>query len=205
MLWETIQVSNTAIDGEAVRRIASRNPRVLRLLWSGITDVHLRALLAEIPRLQSLDLRGCRSLTNPLSSIACSSARLSCLNVNFARIQTDQCLKYLLVHRETLVELHLAQTDITDKGLNYVLSVCQNLQELDVYNCTAITDKAFEHAGVTCPALRSMDVRGTGVTHTLLTMLNPCVHLHTVDFRDCQKCDLGLWRSSNYPCHYDHR
>ena len=180
LLWDTIQISDEAIGSEAVQHIAKRHPRVLKLLWSGITDTQFDALLREMTQLKSLDLRGCQSLTNPLLSIACSGVRLNRLNVNFTRRLSDACTRYILVHRESLVELHLAQTDVTDEGLAYIMTLCQSLQELDIYNCAAITDNAFLHAGVTCPALQCLDLRGTRVTDKVLTILAPCVNLQVI-------------------------
>lgn len=193
-LWPSVKLTDMVLSPACVRRVCVLMPRHVDLQWSGITDAQLKALLSDSTMLESLDLRGCRALASPLLHLATPRFKLASLNLNFAAALTDATLMYLHVHRVTLVELRVAETSITSAGVRQLLTVLNNLEILDLYNCADVTDDAFTTASITCPKLRELDVRGTKVTEKLLSSLGFCKYLNQVDFRgNAASGHLGFW------------
>jgi hypothetical protein len=140
-------------------------------------------------QLTELDLCGCSKLTLALATLSTCGAKLTKLNLNFTKGVSDVALQSLVVHRSTLRELHLAETDVTDVGLKRVLAMLGELETLDVYNCCQISDAGLDQLWITCPKLAHLDARATAVTDALVsTHLRFAQGLQTVDIRAAAGC-----------------
>jgi len=116
------------------RKLDFLNVRACRL----ISDASIDALVHGCPSLHTMNLTGCKRLSNK------GLAGLS------------QCPN---MHSLTLSGC----SQISDAGLAWVVSGCQQLQELNLQGCHGITSASLATISAACPSLRCLNLKGTAV------------------------------------------
>jgi serine/threonine protein kinase len=176
----SIRIKETAADADVAGLAAlARRPMLvgLNLAWcEQITDAGL-AYLKDLRGLQSLELMGCKRVTNFGTVHLAKLKRLKSLNLRWCVLLTDMGLQVMrklgdletldlmgcgnltdggMLHLRVLTKLkslNLRWCDkLTDSGLKH-LETLTNLRYLNLWNCTQITDAgvaAFKTANPAC-------------------------------------------------------
>uniref|UniRef100_A0A8C4QN87 F-box and leucine-rich repeat protein 15 n=1 Tax=Eptatretus burgeri TaxID=7764 RepID=A0A8C4QN87_EPTBU len=163
-----------------------RKLRCLQLSACGpwLTDHLLLPLLLGSPRLDTIDLSGCRALSTQVLQVLIThcpklrSLRLAdCPWVDIERLVccgafglcslsactrlSDHWLAAMLPHAQALISLRLASNHcITTLGLELLAKYCSALEHLDVAGCFRITEHGIRIVKEYCPALKYLCVDG---------------------------------------------
>uniref|UniRef100_UPI00358E106A F-box/LRR-repeat protein 15 isoform X2 n=1 Tax=Myxine glutinosa TaxID=7769 RepID=UPI00358E106A len=155
-------------------------------LW--LTDHLLLPLLLGSPRLDTIDLSGCRALSTrvlqvlithcpklrslrladcpwvdiaSMNAIFLSAKNLQVFDVADCQGVSDHWLAVILPHAQSLVSLRLASNYcITTLGLELLAKYCGALEHLDVAGCFRITEHGIRIVKEYCPALKFLCVDG---------------------------------------------
>jgi len=147
--------------------------RKINLSHTNISDLGIRFLVQRCPKLKSITLKACHSITNvSLSMIA--------------------------QHCQNISELNVAEcSNITDYGVQIIAQQSKsNLYLLDLNDCPEITDQLFQYLCFYCPNLKQLRIRGTrittdGILHLTSTLALTELNLHGLEVTDDLLCHIG--------------
>jgi uncharacterized membrane protein YphA (DoxX/SURF4 family) len=162
------------------------NLRELKLDDADISDEALEAV-AELPRLEIIDLRHCVLSENALADIAAARSLL------FLRLESVPINRNGLVHLASSLQrlevLHLPSTEIDDVGLSS-LAALSGLKWLDL-STTAVTDIGAAHLKH-FPLLEWINLSGTQITDQGAKHLHALAKLQIVQLSQTRVGDDGL-------------
>jgi len=121
------------------------------------------AHLAQCSTLTHLSLSGCQRITPPvLERVLKSVGKLKVLSVGGMTALEDKNVQSILAAAPTITQLILNScSKITDAGVKYVGERCANqLVELELGYCAAISDDAVQVLALHCPNLTSLNLYG---------------------------------------------
>jgi hypothetical protein len=110
----------------------------------GITDVTLRALADNCPRLQLLSVTNCKITDRGVAAMVRGCRQLATLLLEFNRSLTDRSFTNVARHCAELNALEINECLVTDKGLQAVVQQCRKLTEFDIWSCQQVTDRTVE-------------------------------------------------------------
>jgi Leucine Rich repeat len=148
-----------------------------------ITDVGLSALGSRCVELQTIDLSGCVDVTDiGLSALGHGCSQLQTINLFGCEGITDVGLSALGHGCRQLQTIDLFGCQgITDVGLSALGHGCSQLQKIDLAFCYLITDVGLSALGHGCRQLQKIDLYGCqGITSVGLSAL-------------CHGCAVDLW------------
>ena len=164
-----------------------------------ITDRGIQNLLANCPNMMDIFLSYCKALTDSIMS------NMSSCSPNIRRLNLQRCLG-ITDHGYTLFaasrhfklqELNLSDCSfLTDVAVNYLASSCPNLRILNLSFCCALTDQVWPELVRGCKRLQILDVSfcGSAVSDDALTQLSQnLVELERLSIRGCVRVtDVGI-------------
>ncbi|HEY2838755.1 MAG TPA: hypothetical protein VGJ26_06390 [Pirellulales bacterium] len=142
---------------------------------ANVTDDDLR-LLAQLPKLQGIDLQESNMLNDSLECLK-AIPDLRFLNLRHTSIDDDG-LEFIICHKN-LKLLNLSQTHLSDAGLARLESL-DNLAWMDLSQ-TDLTDNGLQHFG-SLDRLTWLVVRATGVTYEGVKRLQAALPKATIIF-----------------------
>ena len=141
--------NNESITNSGIEKLAKGSPRLRSLMLSGctqISDVALDHLVAYCPMMETLDLEEC-SITNLGLTIIANSNWTLCLKhlcLSYCDAITDTSVLYLLNRCQQLIELEVDNcSKLTDGLLDGIAASKYRIQNLEVFDCRGISDKAI--------------------------------------------------------------
>ena len=160
---ETLVLRSCEVSDKALKYISSEfhSLRHFELESDDITDKGI-GYLADMKSLRDLLLLSCAKLTDECCKL------LSNASLTITRLKLESCyfqfgnnaLKYIGQGQLPLEELDLSYWDITDDGIEQLVSHGQNITRLTLTCCSQITDKSLEMIVEKFPSLRYIDVSG---------------------------------------------
>jgi F-box/leucine-rich repeat protein 7 len=121
---------------------------ILKNCWK-LTSAGLRELAAYNPNIQVLDLSGCWDITDAgLNSLSLGCRRIKCLDLSNCRKVTDSGLYNLLATSQNLLDIHLSYCKaLSDTSLASISTMCTNIRRLNLQRCLGITDVGYATFG----------------------------------------------------------
>jgi len=115
--------------------------RKINLSYTNISDLGIRLLVQRCPKLKSITLKACRSITNVSLSL-------------------------IAQHCQNISELNVAEcTFIGNYGVQIIAQQAKTkLGLLDLNDCPEITDQVFQYLCFYCPNLKLLRIRGTSIS-----------------------------------------
>eukprot|EP01125_Pyxidicula_operculata_P004767 TRINITY_DN1780_c0_g1_i2.p1 TRINITY_DN1780_c0_g1~~TRINITY_DN1780_c0_g1_i2.p1 ORF type:complete len:204 (+),score=25.87 TRINITY_DN1780_c0_g1_i2:154-765(+) len=138
-------------------------PALHTLVLAGCFNITDKAMdhISTMQNLSNLNLYRCANLTDDgIRKLIKSPLRLQNLNLAHCYNITDAAFENI-TEQQTLTELNLRYTKLTDMGLNY-LSALKNLKKLILYYCENITKDAVKRLQM-FPKLEEVNCRYTKV------------------------------------------
>ena len=162
----------SVLSGRILRAITTVMPQVatLRLQFPSntITDADVVGLVHNHPCMNIISLNNWIYTTNAaLVTIAQSWPTLQSVFIDYCYNFTDEGIISLAHLVTNLRTLRLTSLNVTDAALHAVGTYCRLLENLDVTNCTSLTDNAFTTLNMS--RLTRFDVSGTRVTGNFAT------------------------------------
>lgn len=192
-LWRHTDLSRRRLAASLLAGVVRRQPEALILDWTSVAKRQLAWLIARLPQLKELSLRGCHwAGVSALRTCACPP--LSVLDMSFVAGLNDASLRDVLSpppdSRPGLVDtksrlrglrtLCLAGCDISDVALRYITQHLPRLTVLDISSCSRVTDAGV--AQLATPPASTMD--------TLQTLdLSSCRLLTDASLEHLARCD----------------
>lgn len=128
-----------------------------------VTDFGLEEIASRLLRLEVLKLQSVDNITpRGMEFVAARCARLRVLDVGFCDWVKDDCLELLARGRvaDSLEELSLKCTRVTDRGIGAIADSLHRLQCLVIGQCTRLTDRSAEVIGANLAGLVTIDLYG---------------------------------------------
>ncbi|XP_039298773.1 jmjC domain-containing histone demethylation protein 1 isoform X1 [Nilaparvata lugens] len=202
-LWQRMNLSEKRLTAACLAGIVRRQPDSLVLDWTNIAKRQLAWLVARLPQLKELSLKGC-SWSGVAALRTCSCPPLVSLDLSFVTGMNDASLRDVLSpppdSRPGLVDtksrlrclrtLRLAGCDLSDVSLRYIVQNLPQLTHLDVSCCARLTDAGVAQLA-TAPAstittLTHLDVSSCRLlTESSLDHLARCNALRRIIFNRC--------------------
>ncbi|KAL0278974.1 UNVERIFIED_CONTAM: hypothetical protein PYX00_000632 [Menopon gallinae] len=151
-----------------------------------ITDVGLK-YLAKMSSLRELNLRACDNITDiGMAFLAERGSRITSLDVSFCDKIGDHALLHVSQGLFNLKSLSLNACNISDDGIVKIANTLQDLETLNIGQCSKITDKALHTIADSLKQLKCIDLYGcTKITTVGLERIMKLPRLTTLN--------LGLW------------
>ena len=134
------------------------------LLEVGITDKGV-ALLADLPHLRLLDLRGCSQISN--AGLGRLRAMPNLRVLRLAGYQIDDASLAIVGDLKSLVGVTIEEAAITDAGLADLARL--PLEEINLGRCYGVTDDGFQHfkhfANLRQLSIRDIPLSGSGLKY----------------------------------------
>ncbi|KAL8605179.1 hypothetical protein ACOMHN_031120 [Nucella lapillus] len=131
----------------------------LRKMVAELEQTVIPENLSALSGLQSLDLSSCQQLTDLGLCGSVKFCELRVLKLNCLHGLSEAGLTEIATNNPGLEELQLQQCSrITDASIDAVTSRCHRLTYLDLSNCDRLTDTSLIHIGDNCRRLRHLDV-----------------------------------------------
>lgn len=125
-----------------------------------ITDSGLKHL-ARMPALEDLNLSSCDNITDiGIAYLTEGGSRISSLNVSFCDKISDQALVHISQGLYQLKALKMNHCQITDEGLARIAKSLQELEVLNIGQCSRVTDKGLQSLSEYLQNLNSIDLYG---------------------------------------------
>lgn len=167
--------------------------KVLMLSLTNITDQSLHELALHCPLLETIQLYGCRRITNHgLLSLQRLSRTLVFVSVSECLQINDQGLLYLLAGASKLNKLCLTHSEptakITDATIDYIGLHSAVVRSLLLTNLTGISSVALQKMVLRCGCLTWLDVSGcSGAVDDAFvkTLAENCPLLETIEMNRC--------------------
>lgn len=152
------------LTDEALKFIADGIPALECINLSfcvSITDAGLKHL-SQMQNLRALNLSTCENVTDLGLAYLCegSAHSLRALDLSFCAKIGDTGLEYVAQSMFHLRSLNLSACKITDDGLTKVVHATQELENLQIGQCVAITDKSVDVFAEKLQNLRAIDIYG---------------------------------------------
>ncbi len=154
------------LTDEALRHIAAGLPRLRTLNLSfciSVTDTGLKSV-GRLRALETLSLRSCDNVSDIGVGFLCEDGgcgdSLRDLDVSFCPNVSDAGMKHVSAGMRGLRALSMTTCAITDEGLR---RLCERLADLEVLNigqCVGVTDAALAKVADSMRSLRSLDLYG---------------------------------------------
>ena len=195
----SLKIAGTSITDEAICRLLSTCPKLrhLDVTQCNLTDTGFKALASLCPMLQTLVAASCPWLTsNGLIHLAhCST--LTQLNVAGCKVN-DGALLSTLQHNKSLRALNVTGctklTDIFLEPLGWLegsqMTVCPDLVNLNLSDCSRLTDNTIRKLSEERPQLRLLGIRA----RRILNSPSRAVHRLSADDADMQMAPSPLVR-----------
>ncbi|KAK7496136.1 hypothetical protein BaRGS_00012546 [Batillaria attramentaria] len=153
---------------------------------SSVTDTGIK-FLSKMTTLQELNLRSCDNISDiGLGYLSEGGARLIALDVSFCDKVGDQGLVFLSQGLFSLRSLSLNACNISDDGIQRVVTTLHDLTTLNIGQCSRISDRALGLIADKLRRLMSIDLYGcTQITTVGLEKIMQLPSLSTLN--------LGLW------------
>jgi hypothetical protein len=156
-----------------VRKLAKSSPNLKRIdlgvmCTEGVTDVGLQDLIEKCSKLEHVDLRGCKRVTN--------------MAVSLLAQKCGQKLKTLVLH----------SCELGDEALRSIGQHCVILETLDVHRCIGITDEGIlslmTGEGNVNKTLKHLDLSNLNINDASLKFIKDSSpsKLTTLDLRSCK-------------------
>ena len=220
--WHSLNLSRIeTITAPMLTGIKKRQPRVLDLSWTAVTQKQLQWLLKKLTLLNRLCLAGCSKAVLP-ALVDCSPfPPIRILDLGWVDGLDDHSVQGLLVapsrsterpvsvkQLRSLKELRLTGSPITDASMQLISRHSACLVKLDCSYCSCLTDHAIEWlTSVGSPSrntLQDIDLSGCSkLTDMCIHYFSRCSQLSRLDLRLCEEvseraCE-RLVASSNLP------
>ena len=125
-----------------------------------ITDSGLKHL-ARMPKLEQLNLRSCDNISDiGMAYLTEGGSGINSLDVSFCDKISDQALTHIAQGLYRLRSLSLNQCQITDLGMARIAKNLQELEHLNVGQCSRITDKGLQTIAEDLANLKTIDLYG---------------------------------------------
>ncbi|KAK7114031.1 F-box/LRR-repeat protein 16-like [Littorina saxatilis] len=139
--------------------LREKKEAALRKMLTELETTIIPENLSALTSLRSLDLSSCPQFTDLGLRGAVKFCELRVLKLNCVHGLTGSGLTEIASNNPGLEELQLQQCSrITDASVDAVTSRCQRLSHLDLSNCDRLTDTALIHIGDNCKRLRHLDI-----------------------------------------------
>eukprot|EP00814_Leptocylindrus_danicus_P016366 CAMPEP_0116029460 /NCGR_PEP_ID=MMETSP0321-20121206/16155_1 /TAXON_ID=163516 /ORGANISM="Leptocylindrus danicus var. danicus, Strain B650" /LENGTH=622 /DNA_ID=CAMNT_0003503845 /DNA_START=136 /DNA_END=2002 /DNA_ORIENTATION=+ len=140
----------------------------------GVDGVGFGSIGQHLSELMKLRLSGCRQIqSSALIQIFQGCHNLQLLDLSYCNMVTNHDLKVMSdncadIRHLNIKECHHSQPThplspwfdmITDTGISWLSKGCQNLQYLDLTNCSKVTNGGMRFIGDTCSDLRSINLK----------------------------------------------
>ena len=125
-----------------------------------LTDESFIAIIEGSASLTSVNVSGCRELTDEAIK-AVASRSLQSLNVAYCgKLLTDESIKAVATSCPSLTTLNAADCKLlTDESIQALSGGCRSLTSLDVSRCKSLTDESMKALAAGCTALTYLNVR----------------------------------------------
>lgn len=155
-----------------------------------VTDTGVLALVR--PQLKSINLDGCKDVTDVGATALAHCSRLQNLNLSWCRQVTDVGLAALATGCPELQTLDVfANWRITDVGLTALAEGCKQLRALTLRRCHGITDVGVAALGQ-CTRLQTLDLSYTKAADAGVAALAQCTRLQTLDLSHTKVTNAGV-------------
>jgi len=201
----------TATEARELVRMVMANPaskaeEFSTAWWSFVTvyrhtaladDSNILSLLGRCSGIRSLDLSGCRLLTdNGVRRVTESCPRLYGLDLSRCSGLTDASCEAIANGCKQILCIRLACCEqITDAGVA-LLSQCTQLAYLDLDNCTKVSDWGVQQIANGCKHLARLHIGKTEVTN-VSKLVEQCLQLRFIRFKNCQGIPGGMYRNTS--------
>ena len=147
----------------------------------GLMDEVIRILGEGIPLLKKLDL-GCTSITDKgLTYMSTLMRSLVSLGLHDCLEITDYGLGEIARNLHHLKRLDIGETSITDVGIEYLARSSSQLEELIIWYCDNISDRALQVISQSLTSLRLLDIGSPNITDVGLKFIGNLTRLETVE------------------------
>ncbi|XP_071566399.1 jmjC domain-containing histone demethylation protein 1 [Temnothorax nylanderi] len=195
-LWKKLNLSHYKLRSLHLTVVIRRQPECLSLDWTNINKMQLAWLLSRLPQLRTLSLQGC-TWAGVRALKSCSCPPLEKLNLNYVTSLNDAVLQEILdsptdsrpglidktSRLKHLKNLSLAGSDLTDRGVRYIVQHLLDLETLDLSSIGRLTDSGVAHL-TSLPNLGSLNLANCKLlTETTLDHLTRCKALKRLDLR----------------------
>jgi len=151
------------LSDEALKHISIGLTRLQAINLSfciNVTDSGLK-YLAKMPNLKHVNLRACDNITDVgMAYLADGGSHISHLDVSFCDKIGDQALAHISQGLFHLKYLSLSACNISDEGVSKIAKTLQELETLNVGQCTKITDNSMHIIADSFGNLRCIDLYG---------------------------------------------
>ncbi|XP_004702844.1 dynein regulatory complex subunit 6 [Echinops telfairi] len=160
-----------------------------------ISLLPLKAILQIFHYLSIRDLATCSQVRHSWMSMTQRSALWNA--IDFSTLKHMAIDKYVVMTlqrwRLNVLRLNFRGCLLKPKTLRSV-SHCRNLQELNVSDCSALTDESMKHISEGCPGILYLNLSNTGITNRTMRLLPRNFHnLQNLSLAYCKKfTDKGL-------------
>ncbi|XP_076449765.1 uncharacterized protein LOC143286080 [Babylonia areolata] len=140
-------------------KLREKREASLRKMVTDLEQTVIPENLSVLVGLRCLDLSSCQQLTDLGLCGSIKFRELRVLKLNCVHGLTGEGLMDIATNNPGLEELQLQQCSrITDASIDAVTSRCPRLTYLDVSNCDRLTDTSLIHMGDNCKRLRHLDI-----------------------------------------------
>ena len=193
--WTRLKISDRRIDSTVLEGVIRRQPVKLELQHCNVKGDQLKWLLARLPCLKDLSLRG--NSTSAVSALLSSFCpKLESLDISWCEGVKDSLILDLLSPNQDAAKQHLSRfcdlkafvisgCDITDETLKNISRFLPSLESLDVSYCTLITDSGVDdltsESSICRDILKKIDLSGCNrLTSAASLLLKQCANEPTV-------------------------
>lgn len=162
------------LSDEAIKIAADGCPTLRAINVSfcmSLTDQSLKHL-ARMQHLEELNLSSCENITDMgIAYLTDGATQLRVLDLSFCDKLGDQALAYIAQSMFQLRSLNLRSLKISDDGLIRVAKGLHELEDLQVGQCFAITDKSVHVLAEELKTLRAIDLYGCKISSPCLEII----------------------------------
>ncbi|GBP84908.1 hypothetical protein EVAR_60709_1 [Eumeta japonica] len=184
--WQRLELGNRSIARNAIGRILSRKPIIMRLAGSTIGEWNNTLNFTGEARLQYLDLGLCSISLNTLNALLERCVNLKKLSLENVPVDTDSCRYIGNCPKMETLNLTMA-TGFTPEGLTFILNGCKGLQSLNVSWCKfcAACIQVLVTAAPKC--LQRLNLAGARHLddEMVMSLVKSCPRLQELDLSDC--------------------
>ena len=200
--WMELKISDRKVDSSVLEGIIRRQPIDLYLHHCNVKCDQMKWLLARLPCLKNLSLRGNSGATvSALLSGFCPN--LESLDISWCEGVKDNLILDLLSPNQDTAKQNMSRfcnlkkfvisgCDVTDETMNYVARFLPSLECLDASYCTLITDSGVDNltseSSICRDILKNIDFSGCSkLTTASSLLLKQCARKPKVAIEHCDK------------------
>ena len=171
-----------------------RRVHTLDLRATAITDDGLRGVAEHCTQLTSLDLHGCKRVTDEgvrLVAHACGKV-LKELDLSTCKLLTVESHKAVAHDCRGITDLNLHRCNVTDAGLHAIAQKCHHVVTLDLSNNSEVTNQGLKKVVEECRLISTLDLSTcTSLSSEgLLDVARHCTQLTSLDLSG-NELDIG--------------